>query len=121
MSKKAVPLHPISKERQCPCGHLAASCALKKTQSRVPSLSMECAFFIYCLFKANFSTKANMQINRVCQFFDTPYFRYFVTFYPNPTIRTILYACSEKVLYFSDMCKYFLPKLFFNTSFRILV
>ena len=43
-------------------------------------------------FKANFSTKANMQINRVCQHFDTPYFRYFVTFYPNPTTQTILHA-----------------------------
>ena len=57
-------MHPISKERQCPCGHLAASCALKKTQSRVPSLSMEFAFFIYCLFKANFSTKAINMLTR---------------------------------------------------------
>ena len=24
--------------------------------------------------------------------FDTPYFRYFVTFYPNPTTQTILHA-----------------------------
>ena len=39
------------------------------------------------------------------QHFDTLYFRYLVTFYPNPTTQTILYACSEKVLYFSDMCK----------------
>ena len=57
-------MHPISKERQCPCGHLAASCALKKTQSRVPSLSMEFAFFIYCLFKANFSTKEINMLTR---------------------------------------------------------
>ena len=69
-----------------------------------------------CLLKANFSTKANMQINGVCQLFDTPYFRYFVTFYPNPTTHTILHAwlniCAieilippTKVLHFSDMCK----------------
>jgi hypothetical protein len=27
-----------------------------------------------------------------------PIFRYFVTFYPNPTTQTILHACSEKAL-----------------------
>ena len=33
-----------------------------------------------CLLKANFSTKANMQINRVCQHFDTPSFPLFCYF-----------------------------------------
>ena len=37
---------------------------IKKTQSRVPSLSMEFAFFIYCLFKANFSTKEINMLTR---------------------------------------------------------
>ena len=98
-------MHPISKERQCPCGHLAASCALKKTQSRVPSLSMEFAFFIYCLFKANFSTKAIMQKIGCVSILTHPITAILLLFIPIPPHRPfcMLFAIYVQLYFHSVM------------------